>query len=270
MLLEQEKYKEEKKLKNPINSIYSLKNSMNTTKIMVTIVSVLLLASMLVAVMPVNAQDEGVHGGAPTQAGYVGPTTIPAGQTADFTIYPMCFLSVSPNPIGVGQMALVNMWITFPSGEGKFMNGYSVIITKPDGTTETVNKQSYVADGTSGSNISQPKSVHTNSSSSLQANTIQQDTTLTETTLPHVQEHLQAQSLIHQTTLHQHNSPVTILNVQQQAVASWDGLMANAGQALPTEYWSHPIEPNNRNWANVAGNYPWGETDVGQGTIKHT
>ena len=39
-------------------------------------------------------------------------------------------------------------------------------------------------------------------------------------------------------------------------------------KTIPTEYWSHPIEPNNRNWAMVAGNYPWGETLVGQQPVS--
>ncbi len=41
------------------------------------------------------------------------------------------------------------MWTTFPSGEGKYMTGYKVTITHPNGNTEDVNLQSYVADGTS-------------------------------------------------------------------------------------------------------------------------
>ena len=253
--------RKKKKLKNLINSIYSLKNSMNTTKIMVTIVSVLLLASMLVAVMPVKAQETGVHGGAPTQAGYVGPTTIPAGSTADFTIYPLCFLSVSPNPIGVNQMALVNMWITFPSGEGKFMNGYSVVINAPDGTTETVNKQSYVADGTSWFNYIPtqlgvyqfqfffageyyPAGYYSNGAYSTTrtgdfANAIYNPSDYVAPA----------------------KSPITYLTVQQQQVMSWSS-------PLPTDYWSHPIEPNNREWAAIAGNYPWGESDVGQSALS--
>ena len=218
--------------------------------------------------MPVKAQEEGVHGGAPTQAGYVGPTTIPAGQTADFTIYPMCFLSVSPNPIGVGQMALVNMWITFPSGEGKFMNGYSVIITKPDGTTETVNKQSYVADGTSWFQYI-PTQIGAYQFQFFFAGEYYPAGYYADGNYSTTRTGAFASAIYNPSDyVAPAESPITILNVQQQAVASWDGLMANAGQTLPTEYWSHPIEPNNRNWANVAGNYPWGKTLVGQGALS--
>jgi hypothetical protein len=254
-----------------LNNLNSLKNSLNAgnkNKIISAIVIALFVTSMLVAVMPVKAQDEGVHGGAPPQTGYVGPTTIPSGQTADFTIYPLCFLSVSPNPIGVGQMALVNMWITFPSGEGKFMNGYSVIITKPDGTTETVNKQSYVADGTSWFQYI-PTQIGAYQFQFFFAGEYYPAGYYSNGNYSTTRTGAFAGAIFNPSDyVAPAQSPVTTLNVQQEVVASWDGLMANAGQALPTEYWSHPIEPNNRNWANVAGNYPWGETDVGQGQLS--
>jgi len=254
-----------------LNNLNSLKNSINAgnkNKIISAIVIALFVASMLVAVAPVKAQDEGVHGGAPTQTGYIGPTTIPAGQTADYTIYPLTFLSVSPNPIGVGQMALVNMWITFPSGEGKFMNGYSVVITKPDGTSETVNKQSYVADGTSWfqyipTQVGEYKFQFFFAGEYYPAGYYRNGNYSTTRTGDFASAIYNPSDYVAPA-----QSPVTVLNVQQQEVASWDGLMANAGQTLPTNYWSHPIEPNNRNWANVAGNYPWGETLVSQSTVS--
>ena len=115
-----------------------------------TIILILLMASLAVLAIPIQlakAQEGPAHGG--DVNGYEGPTTVPAGQTADYTISDLAFLSVSPGKIGLGQELLVNMWITFPSGEGKYMTGYKVTITHPDGTTEDINLHSYVADGTS-------------------------------------------------------------------------------------------------------------------------
>ncbi len=242
---------------------------MNTTKTKLSaIVIALFVTSMLVAVTPVKAQDEGVHGGAPTQTGYVGPTTIPAGQTADFTINPLCFLSVSPNPIGVGQMALVNMWITFPSGEGKFMNGYSVIITKPDGTTETVNKQSYVADGTSWFQYI-PTQIGAYQFQFFFAGEYYPAGYYADGHYSPTRTGSFSNAIFNPSDyVSPAQSPITVLNVQQQEVASWDGLMANAGMSSPTDYWSYPIEPNHRDWALNAGNYPWGESMVGQGALS--
>jgi hypothetical protein len=124
-----------------------MKNSKKYAKIIALAFVLVLIASVMISTFMVKAQEE-QHGGQPG-TGYEGPTTIPSGQTADFTIYPLAFLSVSSNPIGIGQQLLVNVWITFPSGEGKYMTGYVVTITKPDGVNVTVNLKSYVADGIS-------------------------------------------------------------------------------------------------------------------------
>ena len=51
-------------------------------------------------------------------------------------------------------------------------------------------------------------------------------------------------------------SQIINVTVQSAPVSSWDGLMYAAGQSSPTGYWSRPIEPNNRNWAYSAGNWP--------------
>src|SRR4030043_492216 len=100
--------------------------SMNKAKSTAIIVTILMVTSMAAMAIPVQAQ-EAAHGG--DSGGYEGPTTPPVGVTPDFTIHDLAFLSVSPHRIGLGQEVLVNVWITFPSGEGKYMTGYKVTIT---------------------------------------------------------------------------------------------------------------------------------------------
>ncbi len=233
-------------MKNIINSIKSLKDSKNKLKMMASIITILFVASMLTSVVPVQAQENPIHGQAPTQTGYIGPETVPAGVTVNYTISDIAFLSVSPNPIGVNQQALVNMWITFPSGEGKFMNGYVVTITHPDGTTETVNLQSYVADGTSWFTY-QPSVVGIysfqfafkgeyfpagyysagNYSATFVNGWIYNPSDYCEPAV----------------------SQIMNLTVQQALVSSWQS-------PLPTNYWSRPIQPNNREWTSIGGNFP--------------
>ena len=143
-----------------MNNLNSLKNSLNTgskNKILSAIVITLFIASIVFIAAPVKAQalDE-IHGQSPSQNGWIGSTTNKdptTGLPANYTVYPIAYISASPNPIGQGQLLLVNMWITFPSGEGKFMNGYSVAIVRPDGTKASVSLQSYVADGTAWFNL---------------------------------------------------------------------------------------------------------------------
>jgi hypothetical protein len=59
-------------------------------------------------------------------------------------------------------------------------------------------------------------------------------------------------------------SPITNLTVQQAPLASWSS-------PLPTGYWSRPIEPNNREWVAIGGNFPWNEAILaGSGTDSVT
>ena len=229
-----------------MNILKNLVNSLNTSKTSFAILTSLLLASILFSFVPVQAQEL-AHGQAPTQNGYVGPTSPPSGATVDWTIHPQPFLSASPNPIGVGQLLLVNVWITTPSGEGKFMNGYVVTITKPDLSTQTVTLQSYVADGTSWFNYVPdtvgvyqfqfsfpgeyfPAGYYNNGNYSA---------TPVSGWLFYPSDYVVPVI-----------TPITNVTVQQAQVMSWSS-------ALPTDYWSRPIEPNNREWSTISGNFPW-------------
>ena len=233
-------------MKNLINSLDNTLNSVKKVKTTIAIFAIFLVASMLISSLPIQAQEL-AHGQAPTQIGYVGPTSPPSCATVDWTIHPLPFLSASPNPIGVGQLLLVNVWITTPSGEGKFMNGYVVTITKPDGTTETVTLQSYVADGTSWFNY-QPTTVGIYQfqfsfpgeyfPAGYYNNGNYSATPVTGWLF------YPSDYVVPVTT------PVTNVTVQQAQGMSWSS-------ALPTDYWTRPIQPNNREWSTISGNYPW-------------
>jgi len=224
--------------------------SLNKERATAIIIAVLMITSMAAMAIPAQAQET-AHGGQPV-AGYEGPPTIPAGQTADYTIQSLAFLSVTPNPCGLGQEMLINVWTTFPSGEGKYQVGYKVTITHPDGTTEDVNLKSYVADGTSWfTYVPQtvgtwtfvfnfageyfPAGFYVNGQYSATRGTgfagaiFNPSDYVTPAT-----------------------SNVVVVTVQNDLVATWHS-------ALPSGYWTRPIEPNNREWNTIGGNYPWGE-----------
>jgi len=255
-------------LKNILTSLKDSIDSSNKTRTLIVIVSILLMASMVLGFIPVHAQQatgtETTHGETPSTNGYIGPITNAdpiTGQPANYTVNPIAFLSVSPNPIGVNQMLLVNMWITFPSGEGKFMNGYLVTINHPDGTSGTVPLQSYVADGTAWFDYVPTETGTYQFQLSFPGeyypagyyNNGNYSKTFVAGWIYNPSDYVDAAK-----------SDWENLTVQQTQVASWDGLEYNAGNALPSGYWSHPIEPNNRNWYQVAGNFPFYESNIGQ------
>ena len=154
-------------------------------------------------------------------------------QTADFTISDLAFLSVSPSPIGVGQQALVNMWITFPSGEGKYMTGYKVVITDPSGHSRRSQPEIIRSRRHQLVPIhSRPSRYIHSSSCSLQASTSQQATTATENTQPPVQATFA--NAIYNPSVYctPAESNIVNLTVQQDMVMSWS--ITNANRLLDT------------------------------------
>jgi len=64
------------------------------------------------------------------QEGGSTPGPLPAGVTADVTIHTVPYLSFRPNPIGVGQTLLVNLWITTSLHVSKYLKDYKVTFTQ--------------------------------------------------------------------------------------------------------------------------------------------
>ena len=106
-----------------------------------------------------------------------GLTTIPVGVTPDKTVTTSAFLSFRPNPVGVGQTILVNMWCDPGPSVTRYFRDYKVTFTKPDGTTEVKTLYSYQADSTAWFEYVVARSVHGRSSSTFLESSSQQATT---------------------------------------------------------------------------------------------
>jgi hypothetical protein len=139
-LLPQIKIKEKKKMQ--------IRN-----KLSIAFVIFLLIASSSLIAMPngVKAQAGVTQiGGTPADTSglpKLGP--LPSGVTPNYTIGRLAFISVSPDPIGVNQQILVNIWTTPGTHHAFYMPGYTVTLQKPDGTTVTVGPlNSYLGDCT--------------------------------------------------------------------------------------------------------------------------
>ena len=63
-------------------------------------------------------------------------STMPASGAAD--IETLAYISINPNPIGVGQTLLVNVWFTPSIPSGPVFEGLTVTFTKPDGTKDII------------------------------------------------------------------------------------------------------------------------------------
>jgi outer membrane protein assembly factor BamB len=150
------------------------------------------------------------------------------------------YISVAPNPIGVGQTAHVSVWINnyppqLPGMAYKDMgyHNFTVIITRPDGTTQTWGPIKSDPIGAQWFDFV-PTTVGTyylifNYPGETMGNTF----------LPS-------------------SSSKIPLTVQTDEIKPWPGA------PLPTGYWERPVEADNREWYQISGNVLGGyDTSLG-------
>jgi hypothetical protein len=217
----------------------------------------LLMASIALMAMPdpsikiVQAQL-GQVGSGTYFPGYPNLGPLPPGVTPDYSLDTFAYLSFRPNPIGVGQSLLVNIWSQPGMYHAFYMCQYKVTIQKPDGTTVVVGPMdSYMADATAwfeyvvdqvgtwkfkfehpGTYIPAGSYVDSPTGQAFQA--IVGNFTL-------------GRSVWYKPS----STDWQELEVQQDMVPSWPLT------SLPTDYWTRSISPEHREWWTIAGNYPW-------------
>ena len=225
----------------------------NKTKTTITIALALLMISMAIIAVPVKAQNNLATGTTnPTNLQEGGSIPLPNGVTADLTEQTTAYLSFRPSPVGVGQAVLVNMWITPPLHVSRYIVGYTVTIQKPDGTTETHTLNSYRADttawftftpdqaGTYKFKFDNPGAYYPAGNYTIHAGAFF-GTTLVDVYTNFTQSCYYTPS----------STGWQTLTVQQDMVASWPP------SPLPTDYWTRPVQPDNREWAPIIGDFPW-------------
>jgi len=233
--------------------------SINKAKTLTVITVVLLMTSLTLVAMQIKPA-EAFPPLAPIQP-YVGalhPGDIPNATLWDGTSF--AALSFVPNPIGVGQMLLVNFWIN-PSGTNQWVwipqDGYVITITKPDGTQDVIKTHSepatfayffqYYPDQVGTwtlkfdfmgayfpAGIYYDGKIYTNTSSDMVGNTYQG----TGAVFTPVNSYYKPSSTGNQTLI-----------VLANPVYSWP-------LAMPTDYWTRPASINNRGWWPLLGAWP--------------
>jgi hypothetical protein len=208
-----------------------------------SIVVIILMASIALSAVPVQATT---MGSMPTEQSSGISGALPTGATPSVTVDTQAWLSFSPNPIGIGQALLVNMWTTSPVSPMRFHQGYKVTITKPNGDKDVIGPMnSYAADATAWFSYVPdqvgtwklkfefpgeyyPKGqwyngiLVTNSSGYALDSAYYQPCSTAEQTLV----------------------------VQNDMVYSWPP------SPLPTDYWTRPAHLENREWWPILGNFP--------------
>ncbi|HLN46124.1 MAG TPA: PQQ-binding-like beta-propeller repeat protein [Candidatus Sulfotelmatobacter sp.] len=213
----------------------------NLQKLAIAII-VLLMASITLittAVQPTQAQL------ATTQ-----PTSgsLPAGVTPDLQIDTIPFVSFRPNLVGVGQTILVNLWLQPATNvQRQHIDALKVTLTKPDGTKDTIGPlTSYCGDTTAwfeyiADQVGTWKIKFDFLGMYFPAGRYLNGKIVTNTSGTGLGSVYYKPS----TTAEYE------FTVQQDTVASWPPVM------LPTDYWTRPISPENREWWIIGGNYPF-------------
>jgi hypothetical protein len=157
------------------------------------------------------------------------------------------YVSVSPNIIGVGQPVLVIMWLneyprTAVGAYGDRWDGYTVEVTKPDGSKETLGP--FTSDPVGSFYVQYiPDQVGTYT---LVFNF--PGDTLTGEPVPPGGFYMGGGDFVNDTYLASTSDPVT-LTVQQDPIPEYQET------PLPEGYWTRPIYGANRNWWLVAGSW---------------
>jgi hypothetical protein len=164
----------------------------------------------------------------------------PAWEIPVFT-----YAAVRPNPIGVGQEALILFWPNFvpPTATGPYGDRYTwtVEVTTPSGTKENLGpfKSDPIGGGWA---IYTPSQLGTYTFVAKLADHV-------ITGLPENPDTgISSPQYVGDTMLGSSSNPVT-LTVQQDPIEAWQE------NPLPEEYWTRPINDANRDWYMLAGNW---------------
>jgi outer membrane protein assembly factor BamB len=155
--------------------------------------------------------------------------------SADYPTYSK--IMISPNPVGVNQIAYVSCFMTNPppsagmSQVGDLYTGWYVVVTKPGGTTEKITlRNSDAVGGTAATYV--PKTVGNYTFQLFYPGQTLKTGTYNNTKM------LPSQS------------DIVTLNVQTEQIGA-----IYQSPTLPTEYWTRPIYATNWAWADIAGSW---------------
>jgi hypothetical protein len=211
---------------------------------------VLLMASVALTTVPVQAQiiraaEQPVSG------------PLPAGVTPAVTIHTTASINIRPNPVGVGQPFLVNIWTTPAPAVNRMQYGYTVTITRPDGTKDTLKMDSQPHDGASwfeyvADQLGTWKLQFSFAGTYHPAGRYFDGYIVTANSTVIDPEQSFRQPNTYDSVYYEPSStPEQTLTVQQELVSSWPP------SPLPTDYWTRPVTAGFREWSAIMGDYPW-------------
>ncbi len=214
------------------------------------LVILILLLSLIASVVPMASLPQASAAGYTNLHTYEtsGSILLPAGVTPDITVETDAHLSFRPNPIGVNQPLLMNFWVSPNLGGFQHLNDYVITLTKPDGTVVTLESYPPASDSTDWEEYKVDKiGTWTVKFDFLGGYFPAGNYTYYIGTVVGMGTVINCQQSVYYTPCS--DGPYDLV-VQEQQVESWPE------SSLPTDYWSFPISPENREWWSIGGWYP--------------
>jgi hypothetical protein len=170
---------------------------------------------------------------------------LPSGVTPTITLDSIAYMSIRPNPIGLNQPLLFNLWLEPPTHYSRYLAGLTVDITKPNGDKETFGPMTtYQGDSTAWFEYTVDQvgtwKFKFNFPGNYYANG----------TLPPGFGQTGPQYLDSAYYKPASTKEIEIV-VQSDPVLPWPET------PLPNDYWTRPVSPNNREWVRYLGDYPY-------------
>ena len=233
----------------------TLRKNTKVTSLMVLVLLLASIAAVQIALPPAAQAD----GGAPEYTPWA--TEVPEGVTPNVTIATTSFISISPNPIGVSQPILINLWLEPPVHYNRFFSGYTITITDPDGDEEVIGPlNSYQGDSTTWYEYIVDKAGEWTFQFHFAGNYFPAgwyyngkvyDTYGEIGYAPTGGMGFGGPAYLESAYYAPSTSIVQTLTVQEEPVSSWPAA------PLPTDYWTRPIPIEDREWWVIGGHYPF-------------
>ncbi|MGB9960234.1 MAG: PQQ-binding-like beta-propeller repeat protein [Candidatus Bathyarchaeales archaeon] len=205
-----------------------------------TILALLITSAALIA-MPTQS----VKAQLAEQQPVSGP--LPQGVTPDTQVDVDARLSFRPNPVGLNQIFLVNLWTTPAPGADRMHPNYKVTITKPDGSKDVIVMNSNPDDGTAWFEYIADQEGEWKLKFEFQGTYFPTGRYYRGYIVTNTSGTLYTQSAYYKPA----STPEQKLIVKKDLVVlSWPP------SALPTDYWTRPVTVQHREWASILGNYP--------------
>jgi len=213
----------------------------NKTKLTATIIITILMISAFTLMLNVSVQAQ-----LASEQPVSGP--LPTGVTPDNIVPITAYMSIRPTVVGLNQIFLVNLFPIPAPHANRIFKDFKITITKPSGQQQVVTMDSYIADGTAwfewiadeigtwtfkfdvpgqyfpaGRYVNGEIVTATSGGSNYPESAYYQGSSTREMTI----------------------------TVQEEIVYSWPEMQ------LPNDYWTRPVPYEYREWAQIAGDFPW-------------